>query len=382
MGQTIVVLGAGIGGAYVARELRAELGSEHRVIVVDRSRDLVFSASLPWLLVGQRERHEITRPLHGLERYGIEVQEGEIDRIDPERRELVVSGSTTRADHIVIALGAELAPELVPGLEAVGCNLYEIGGVERLKRELASLDRGRLVLLTATPAYKCPAAPYEFALLIEHDLRRRQVREAISMELWAAEPAPMGVAGPEVSKAVRAMVESQGILYRPGQQVVEVDAHRRVARFVDGGETPFDVLGYVPPHRAPLVLRAAGLVEQSGWIVPDRTLATRFPGVWAIGDVVMLPLKMGKPLPKAGVFAVGMGQAVVSAIVAAVRGKGEVASFDGYGECFVEVGGGVAARGFGRFLAEPLPEITLEPPSTEAHEKKLAWEQECLSRWS
>jgi sulfide:quinone oxidoreductase len=104
--------------------------------------------------------------------------------------------------------------------------------------------------------------------------------------------------------------------------------------------------------------------------------------VWAIGDVVTLPLKLGKPLPKAGVFAIGMAKAVVSRIISAMTNQGTQTSFDGHGECFVEVGGGTAARGAGDFFAEPMPKVVLSSPSVEAHAQKLAWERECLARWT
>jgi sulfide:quinone oxidoreductase len=383
MGQTIAVLGAGIGGAYVARQLASELKGEHRIVLVERERDLVFNASLPWLMVGERTRAEITRPVRNLAASGIDVLLGSVERIDPSRREVVVNGSTIAADHLVIALGAELAPDLVPGLVDAGCNLYDERGVERLREALSSLSGGRLLFITAAPAYKCPAAPYEFALLIDHELRRRNVRNTIDLVFCAAEPGPMGVAGPEVSKAVRMMLEARGVTYRPEHQVARIDAVKHRASFANGVEENFDLLAYVPPHRAPAVVRNAGLTEESGWIVPDRnTLATRYPGVWAIGDVVALPLKIGKPLPKAGVFAIGMAKAVVSGIVSAITGRGTQAAFDGYGECFVEVGGGTAARGAGDFFADPTPKVVLDGPSAEAHAQKLAWERECLLRWT
>jgi sulfide:quinone oxidoreductase len=383
MGQTIAILGAGIGGAYVARELASILGPSHRVVLVERERELVFNASLPWLLAGERNRDEITRPARNLASHGIELVEGTVERIDPAQREVKVGGATITADHIVIALGAELVPEQVHGLVEGGHNLYDVHGVEHFRSALDKLERGRLILLTAAPVYKCPAASYEYALLVDHELRRRGVRSAVEVMFYAAEPGPMGVAGPEVSRAVRALIESKGIAYFPEHQVTRVDVGAHRVEFANRLEVGFDLLAYIPPHRAPAVVRDAGLTGDSGWVTADRgTLATRFPGVWAIGDVVALPLKMGKALPKAGVFALGMAKAVVSSIASAVTGQVAPTRFDGHGECFVEVGGGIAARGAGDFFAEPTPNVVLTPPSVEAHLQKLAWERDCLSRWS
>jgi sulfide:quinone oxidoreductase len=121
----------------------------------------------------------------------------------------------------------------------------------------------------------------------------------------------MMVAGPAVSAGVRGMVEARGIGYHPEHQVKSVDPQARRIAFANGAAAEFDLLLYVPPHRAPEAVKAAGLTNESGWIPVDRhTLATRFPGVYAVGDVTVIPLKMGRPLPKAGVFAHGQAETV------------------------------------------------------------------------
>ena len=116
----------------------------------------------------------------------------------------------------------------------------------------------------------------------------------------------MFVAGPELGAAVRGMVEARGIAYHPEHQVKEVDAANRSISFANGASAEYDLLLYVPPHRAPAVVREAGLTNDSGWVPVDRhTMQTQFENVFAIGDIATIPLKMGRPLPKAGVFAQG-----------------------------------------------------------------------------
>jgi sulfide:quinone oxidoreductase len=162
-------------------------------------------------MTGGRTAEQISRPLERLQKKGVEVVRGEIERIDPARREVLVDGRTFSADHLVIALGADLARETVPGLGAAGHNFYTLAGAEALRDALAGFTGGRLIVLTATPAYKCPAAPYEAARLLESYCRKRKIQDRTPIDLYAAEPGPMGVAGPAVSKAVRQMVEAKGI---------------------------------------------------------------------------------------------------------------------------------------------------------------------------
>jgi sulfide:quinone oxidoreductase len=166
----------------------------------------------------------------------------------------------------------------------------------------------------------------------------------------------MGVAGPEVSAAVRQMVESKGVVYHPAHQVTIVDPAASRISFANSVTADFDLLVHVPPIRVPKVVRAAGLTGESGWVPVDRyTMETRFERVYAIGDVTGIPLKLGKPRPKAGVFAHAQASVVARNIARAVTGKGAPASFDGHGECFIEVGHGRAGFGKGDFCAEPVP---------------------------
>lgn len=377
--KTILILGGGVGGVGTARALRKRLPKEHRVVLVDREYDHVFAPSLLWLMVGRRTAGAITRPLSGLARKGIDVRIGHIEHIDPRQRVVTIAGQSHAADHLVIALGAELTPESIPGLAHAGHNFYDLAGAESLWTALRALRAGRIVVLTASPAYKCPAAPYEGAMLIDDWFRRQGLRDRVQIEVYAAESAPMGVAGPQVSGAVTELLAAKGILYRPEHQVISVDASQRRLTFADRTQVDFDLLAYVPPHRAPAVVRDSGLTGDSGWIAVDRhTLQTAWPNVYAIGDVVSIPLALGKPLPKAGVFASRQADIVAENIAHAVAGQGQAARFDGHGECFIEIGGGKAGFGGGDFYAEPKPAVTLRPPGWRWHLGKVWVEKSWL----
>jgi sulfide:quinone oxidoreductase len=394
--KTIVVLGGGVGGVVAATRLRKELSEPHRVVLVDRERRHLYAPSLLWLMTGARTTRQISRPLDRLIKKGIEVVRGDIGEIDPGARRVGVvqspqggdalasrPGSARRdleADYLVVSLGAELAPETIPGLAEAGHNFYTLAGAESLRDALRGFEGGRIVVLTAAPAYKCPAAPYEAAMLIGDHVRRKGL--AGQIDLYAAEPGPMGVAGPEVSAGVRAMVEAKGVGYHPEHQVAEVDPEGRRLNFTNGVTADYDLLVYVPPHRAPQVVREAGLVDDSGWIPADRdTLHTAFPGVYAIGDVTGIPLQMGKPLPKAGVFAEREAKVVARNIAHEITGEGEPVVFDGYGQCFIETGGGRAGFGGGDFYAEPTPRIRLRPVGRRWHLGKVLFEKTWLRRF-
>lgn len=380
--RTALVLGAGVGGVVAANRLRKLLPREHRVVLVDREAHHVFQPSLLWLAIGDRAPDGFQRPIERLGRKGIDVVRGEIARIDPASRTVTVGTREIAADAMIIALGADLVPDAVPGLAAAGHNLFTVAGAAATRDALEAFRGGRIVVLTAEPVYKCPAAPYEAALLVEAAIRRRGLRARTTIDLYAAEPGPMGVAGPEVSAAVRGMVESRGIGYRPQHQLVRADAATRELTFANGATATFDLLLYAPPHRAPAVVRQAGLTGESGWVPVDRaTFTTSFPGVYAIGDVVSVPLSMGKPLPKAGVFAHGQAEVVAANVARSWTGRGRARAFDGYGKCFVEAGDGRAGYGAGNFYGEPVPRVALHRPSRLGHWGKILFEKRWLATW-
>jgi len=192
----------------------------------------------------------------------------------------------------------------------------------------------------------------------------------------------MGVAGPHVSAAVRQIVEQKGIAYHPEHQVTVVDRAARRLAFANGAQAQFDLLVYVPPHRAPAVVRQAGLAPEGGWVSVDRsTFVTQFPGIFAIGDVTTVPLAMGKPLPKAGVFAHAQAEVVADNLAAEWAGRASRRHFDGYGQCFLETGDGRAGVGAGNFYAEPTPQVNLRNPSRWWHWSKVLFERRWLSKW-
>jgi sulfide:quinone oxidoreductase len=380
--RSLLVLGGGVGGVVAANRLRKRLPRTDRVTLIDREAQHLFQPSLLWLAVGRRQPDAIQRPLAGLRRRGIDVIQGEISQLDPGARSVLVGGQEFRGDAMVIALGADLAPGIIPGLAEAGYNLYTLEGALAIARALTAFRSGRIVVLTAAPAYKCPAAPYEAVMLIEHALRRYGVRRKVELDLYAAEPVPMGVAGPAVSAAVREVVESKGIRYHSLHQVLSVDAATRTLSFTNGTTAAFDLLVYVPPHRAPTVVQRAGLTGESGWISVDRhSFRTTFPGVFAVGDVTSVPLAMGKPLPKAGVFAHGAAEVVAANIASEWTGHPATESYNGQGQCFLETGDGRAGLGAGNFYAEPLPQVRLHSPSRWWHWGKVLFERRWLGHW-
>jgi sulfide:quinone oxidoreductase len=230
--------------------------------------------------------------------------------------------------------------------------------------------------------FKCPAAPYEAAMLIEASLRQRGLREGTQVDVYTPETLPMPVAGRALGEAIRTMVNGKGIGFHPQHRLVALDPERRLLTFDGGATAAYDLLVAVPPHRSPAVVRDAGLTGETGWIPVDSgTLQTSHDRVFAIGDVTTIKLPVGLMLPKAGVFAHAEAEVVARNIALDITGRGAPERFDGSGYCFVEMGDGVAAYAAGNFYAEPAPTVRMRSPSRVWHWGKIYFEKRWLRRW-
>ena len=373
--RRVVVLGGGVGGLIAANRLRQRLGSGHEVVLVDRQARYLFTPSLLWLLAGARRPGQAVKDLRRMTAPGVTVVPAEVQRIDPDSQRVLTSAGDQSYDYLVIALGADLAPAALPGYQEAAHNFFDLEGATKLGRELASIDAGRVVVAISSMPYKCPAAPYEAALLIDDLLRRRGVRDRVQVDVYTPEPQPMPVAGPVVGGAVRQLLETQGIGYHPTTQLASIDPERKQLVFKDGSSASFDLLAGVPPHRPPRAVRESPLANEAGWIPVDpRKLTTRVENVYAIGDVVSITLANGKPLPKAGVFAHAEGLAVADSIAAEIQG-GEARTFDGVGYCWVSMTTDRAGFASGDFYAEPDPAMTLREPGRIWHAGKVLFER-------
>ncbi len=377
--STVVILGGGIGGLAAASRLRRRLNPRHRVILVNQDPDFTLAASYLWVMAGKRRPSQVTRPLLRLKRRGIEIVIGRVEQINPVDRTITVDGREIAGYYLIVALGAAYA-DTVPGLQEAGLTFATLNGAQQLGQAVQAISRGRILVVTASPLYRCPAAPYEAALLIDAVLRHRGVRGQVGIALHSAEPAPMGVAGPNVSAAVTALLSDRAIEYQSSHQITSCQPG--TAEFADGQSESFDMLVYMPPITPPDVVTASQLAGDSGWIHADRhTLATSFPHVYAIGDNTQIPLSIGKPLPRAGVFAHAQAHVVADNIAALIQGRPATATFDGHGGCFIETGYGKAGYGSGDFYAEPSPAIRINTPSWWNHWGKMALEVNVLNRW-
>lgn len=374
--MSVVVVGGGVGGLACAQRLAGKDGSTSVQLVADTLRH-DFAPSFLWLMTGRRRPEQMSRSLQALARRGIQVTEAHVDGVDVQTGRLSSSAGKIPFDELVLAPGASLAPDAIPGLSEAAHGFYTREDAERLRDALVSFRGGRVLVVVAAMPFKCPAAPYEAAFLIDDLLRRRGVTARV--DVVTAEPQPMPVAGTQVGAQVAALLSSRRIGFSPGRQLESVDADGREARFADGVE-PFDLLVAIPPHRAPAFIADSPLAGPSGWVTVDPHTLQAGEHVHAIGDVTAIKLPNGMMLPKAGVFAHTQAEIVAKNLAAAAHGRQSEARFDGHGSCFLETGAGRAGFASGDFYADPAPAVRMRAPARHWHWGKVLFERRWLSR--
>ncbi|HEY2283917.1 MAG TPA: FAD-dependent oxidoreductase, partial [Solirubrobacteraceae bacterium] len=181
---------------------------------------------------------------------------------------------------------------------------------------------------------------------------------------------------PETSAALIEAFAERGIEFVPNTRVAALDPARKVAVLEGGGEMAYDLFLGVPKHRAPDVVVAAGMVDDVYIPVSSRTLQTRYPGVYAVGDVAAVGV------PKAGVFAEGAARVVALSLIAQIeRGEEPGEEYDGLGSCYIEFGGGRVGRVDVDFLSGPKPTGTFHEPSLELVAQKQEFGSSRRARW-
>lgn len=369
----VLILGGGSGGLATAGRLKELLGDKISITVIDKQRSFVMGFSLLRVMTGEKTEQEVTVPKEKVSQKGIKFINTEVNRIDVNNGIVRTDQGEFVYDYLVVALGAELAPEKIPGFESA-FHMYTLEDAKKLRDALSSFRGGSIRLVVSSTPFKCPPAPYEAAMLIDDHLRNKGLRDKSDIQIFTPEPQPMPIAGPEVGNTVVSMLNEKGIGFHSNTKVSLIDGSSKQIVFENGSREKYDLLIAIPPHTTPKVIReSGGLADASEWISVDpKNMQTKHDRVYAIGDVAAVKLPSGMMLPKAATFAFGQAEIVASNIASSVLGT-EARNWDGFGECFIETGSGNAAYGSGSFYSSPKPVINLQIPSKELRERKDVW---------
>lgn len=370
----VLVLGAGFGGLELSTRLSEELGDEADVVLIDKSDSFIMGFSKLDVMFGRTTADAVKHSYADVVKPGVRLVRGVIQAIDPEARSVETDVGHFEGDVMVVALGADLDPSATPGLDAAGREFYTPAGAFAARDELAKFTGGRVIVgVTSTP-FKCPPAPSETALMMHDFLVERGVREdsEISLVMPLGSPIPPS---PAASESLLAAFADRGITWCPDSVVRRLDPDRKVAVLADGRELSFDLFLGVPAHRVPDVVAASGMCVD-GWIPVDPlTLETRYPRVYAVGDVTSVGT------PKAGVFSERQAGVVAERLIAEHRAATTDARYDGTGLCYIEFGGDRIGRVEVTFRNGRPPVGTFDEPSQELRARKADFGASRAKRW-
>ena len=368
------MLGAGFAGLELSTRLSEAFAEDVRVTLLDQGDSFSFGYSKLDVMLGRRTPADVRLPYRDISKDGVEFRQERVTSIDPEKRRVTTDQASYDADVLAVALGADYNRGATPGFEEGGFEFYSIAGAERMRNVLSDFASGRVVIAILGHPFKCPPAPFEGALLLHDRFQERGVREAVEIKVLGPMAAPVPVTK-EVSQKILGALEERAIEYVPKQVVVRVDPGSKQALLASGESVSYDLFIGVPVHRVPAAVESSGLAVD-GWVPVDHTnLTTRFPDVYALGDVA------GVPVAKAGVFAEAAARVVAEHIAARLRGEELQRPYDGAGSCYIEFGGGLVGKVEANFLGGPAPTARLVGPSRELAAEKEEFGATRRERW-
>jgi sulfide:quinone oxidoreductase len=345
MKKRILVLGAGFGGLELSTMLSEAFGGDIEVTLIDKSNSFYFGFSKLDVMFGHARPNAVRLPYKKFVKPGVRLLQETVCRIDPIAKRVTTDRDTHEADFLVVALGADYDFAATPGM-ADATEFYTLAGATRLGEILPSFTQGRVLIAVGGAPFKCPPAPSEAALMMHDYLSTRGVRGACEITLILPLEVPIPPS-PETSRALLAAFADRNITFVADREMRSVDTPRRVVTLDDGREFPYDLFLGVPAIRAPKMLEESGMTEDGYVPVKSKTLETRFPNVYAVGDCAR------QGTPKAGVFAEGAARAVARTLIARLRNEDVPATHTGTGSCYIEFGAGRIGRVDVDFFSNP-----------------------------
>ena len=374
MSTHVVICGAGFGGLELTARLSSTFGEQIKVTLIDKNDAFVFGFSKFEIMFGRQSRAEVSSRYSAISKPGVEFREEVITSIDPAARRVVTNNNTYDADVLVVALGADYDLSATPGFVEGGHEFYSVDGAGRVRDILPTVTSGRVVVAVISEPFKCPPAPCEAAMLLDGYFAERGVRDSIELSVVSPWGIPIPASGP-ASDAILERFRERNISWIGQQGIDSIDAAAKTARLRDGASLPYDLFLGIPIHHVPAVVEESGLAED-GWIpVEKANLSTRFPDVYAIGDVT------SAPVPKAGIFAESAARAVAEHLTVRLQQEGVAKPYDGAGACFIEFGDHQVGRVDVDFLTGPSVTAPFTEASLQGAEEKKAFAASRRSFW-
>ena len=294
--KKIVIVGAGDGGTLTANELRKMLGKEFKkgsvsITVIDKKEMHEFQPASLYVAFKGHDPNKYKRPQETLFRKGIKWIREFATKIDLDNRTVVTeSGKTFDYDYLVIATGSVADNSLIPGLDSKNLDYHSgLDNAAKIWPVVSTIKKDTLIFGMTDPTYKCPPSPMEGALLADELLRKKKIRDNVSIKFIT--PLPRVYPIESIDEIVSPIFEERNIEVIPFFNVDHIDREKNIIYSMEGDELAFDHTFLVPPHRGPDVIINSGIDNDDGWVKVDkhRLNMEKYKEVYAVGDVADLP---------------------------------------------------------------------------------------------
>lgn len=365
----ILIVGGGTGGTILANNLARRLDKEIRdrkaqITMLSASDQHMYQPGLLYVAFGQMTPDQLYRDQASLLEPSVDFHVDPVTKFNFDRNEVETkSGQTYKYDKLIIATGARVMPEEVPGLKEGAESFFTEESAVRMYKRLMEFEGGTIAMTVSIP-HKCPVAPVEAIFMLHDFFKARGIRDKVTLRYQY--PVNAVHATRNVAEWAKPEFDEAGIEYETLFNLKEVDPVNKVIHSEEGTELSYDMLIAVPPHRGSEVAEQNTLGE-AGWIPADRFKLNveGYDNVYAIGDATNIPVS------KTGSAAHYEAEVLADNIVSMFKMGTPVREYDGKVYCFIEAGFDRAT--YNAFDYENLP--TLKPASKSLHWFKMSYNQ-------
>lgn len=354
--KKIIILGGGTAGTIMANKLRKALDrDEWKITVIDKHRTHYYQPGFLFIPFGTYSRQDVVKPKMDFFPAGVDVLFTDVDRIQAENSELVLTdGTIMKYDILIIATGTQTRPDQTPGLTdklwyQKIFDFYTIEGALALREFLKKWEGGDLVINIAEMPYKCPVAPLEFAFLADEYFTKIGIRKKVNIKYVT--PLSGAFTKPRATRMLSDLLVEKNIEIIPDFYLERVDNDKQAIVSYDGREIPFDLLTIVPVNMGDEVIARSGLGDDLNYVPTDKhTLQSKaYENVFVIGDASDIPTS------KAGSVAHFSAEILFENLMSYIEGRPMHAKFDGHANCYIETGFGKGSLIDFNYDTEPLP---------------------------
>lgn len=341
--KRLLILGAGTAGTMMANHLHHHLSAdEWEIDIIDEETEHYYQPGFLFLPFDIYEPEDIVKPIRQFIPAGVNLIQESIDRIVPaEQYVLMQGGDRLRYDILIVATGAKIAPEEVPGMLGEEWknsifDFYTFEGALALRNKLREWEGGKLVVHITEMPIKCPVAPLEFAFLADSFFKNKHMRDRV--DITFVTPLSGAFTKPKATAALEHLLDEKHIHIESDFAIEQVDAENKTIIDYGGRTVPFDLLVTVPTNKGDAVIERSGMGDDLNFVPTNKaTLQSKeWPNIFVLGDATNIAAS------KAGSVAHFEAEILTENILRFMDGQPLKEEFDGHANCFVETGNGKA----------------------------------------